>query len=400
MSGLTGGGDAAAGGLLGLTWDHPRGYAPLLRLARLDEAGTHRYGPAVGALRWERQSLEGFEAEPIALLAQRYDLLVVDHPGLGAAVESGCLVAMDELFGADELAGWRARTVGPSFDSYTLDGRTWALPLDAATQVAVARPDLLAGELPQTWEEVAGLARSAPVALCLGGPHAFLTFCAVAVSAGAEPGTRDEEFVPRTTGLAVLDLLAQLAALTDPEVSRRNPIGVLSAMAGDGGPAYCPLVYGYASYHRAREGHRRLTAAGAPVWRPGRRPGSVLGGTGLAVSARVAGPGERDAVRAHLRRLLSEPVQTELFPAEDGQPAALAAWTDDGVNARFGGFYRDTLPTLKAAWIRPRFPGFIGFQAGASAVVRDGLAAGTPHPALLDRLDALWRAARPVTGRR
>lgn len=146
VSGLTGGGDAAAGGLLGLTWDHPRGYAPLLRLARLDEAGTHRYGPAVGALRWERQSLEGFEAEPIALLAQRYDLLVVDHPGLGAAVESGCLVAMDELFGADELAGWRARTVGPSFDSYTLDGRTWALPLDAATQVAVARPDLLAGD--------------------------------------------------------------------------------------------------------------------------------------------------------------------------------------------------------------------------------------------------------------
>ncbi|GAA2895838.1 extracellular solute-binding protein [Streptosporangium fragile] len=383
-----------AAGLLGLTWDHPRGYAPLLRLARLDEAGPHRYGALAPALRWERQSLEGFEAEPIARLAESHDLLIVDHPGLGAAVDSGALVAMDELFGGDELAAWRAGTAGPSFESYTLGGRTWALPLDAATQVAVSRPDLLPGEPPATWEEVVGLARSAPVALCLGGPHAFLMFCAVAVAAGAEPGAGDEEFVPRATGLAVLDLIGRLAALADAEVSRRNPIGVLSAMAGDGGPAYCPLVYGYASYHRERDGHHRLAASGAPGWRPGGRPGSVLGGTGLAVSARVTDPADRDAVRAHLRRLLSEPVQAELFPAEDGQPAALAAWADDAVNARFGDFYRDTLPTLEAAWVRPRFPGYIGFQAGASAALRDGLAEGTPHPALLDRLDALWRAAR------
>ncbi|MEU7740642.1 hypothetical protein [Nonomuraea sp. NPDC049158] len=344
----------------GLTWDHPRGHAPLDELTRLDLAGPNPYGDVPEPIEWDRQPLEGFESEPIATLSASYDVLVIDHPGLGAALDS--LVPMDELFTPPELADFRARTVGRSYESYHLDGRQWALPLDAAAQVAAAWPGT---HIPETWPETVEFARKGGrLALCLGGPHAFLMFCALCSG----------DFLDREAGLRALELMAELLALADPEVSLRNPIGVLDAMAA-GGPDLCPLVYGYATYP--------LAFADAPAW-PGRAPGSVLGGTGLAVSkSRVHDAGTRDAVRAHLRRLLSEPVQTGLFPATGGQPAARSAWDASG-------FYRDTRDTVEAAWIRPRFPGYIGKQERTSALLRDGLTARRPARDLLNDLHREW----------
>ena len=370
--------------LAGLTWDHPRGHQPLETLERLDEAGTATYGTVPVPLHWERQPLEGFEAEPLDELTERYDVLVVDHPGLGEAVERHCLVPMDELFDAEELARWRAGTAGPSFASYDL-GRPWALPMDAATQVAVRRPDLLpASEVPDTWPQVLELSGRRPVAVCLGGPHALLMFSSLCVAAGGEPALGPDGYVPRATGLAVLDLMARLLGRADRELAARNPIGVLEAMAREDGPAYCPLVYGYVTYQVPDGGRRALAAGDAPSWTPGGRRGSVLGGTGLAVSRRCQ---DLDGVRAHLRRLMSVPVQRELFPQAGGQPASEAAWRDPAVDARWGGFYGATRATLDAAWVRPRFAGWIPFQQRASALLRDGLLSGADHAGLLDRLD-------------
>ncbi|MFC4006187.1 hypothetical protein ACFOY2_03065 [Nonomuraea purpurea] len=347
----------------GLTWDHPRGYAPLDELTRLDLAGANPYGQVPEPIEWDRQPLEGFESEPIAKLCQTYDVLVIDHPGLGAAVDA--LVPMEELFEPDELERLRTGTVGRTWDSYHLDGRQWALPLDAATQVAAARPGVA---VPRTWPKAVELARSTSMALCLGGPHAFLMFYALCSGDLLVPETREDGFLDEGAGLRALELMAELLALADPEVSRLNPIGVLDAIAA-GGPQWCPLLYGYVTYP--------LTFSDAPAW-PGRAPGSVLGGTGLALSRRRIGE-IRDAVRAHLLRLTSEPVQTGLFPAVGGQPAARSAWDDKG-------FYRDTRATMEAAWIRPRFPGYIALQDRSSALIRDGLLAGTPARTLLDDL--------------
>ena len=124
---------------LGLTWDHPRGYRALEAAAVADTAMS---------LRWDRQSLEGFEAHPIADLAQRYDLIVLDHPHLGDAVAAECLVPLESLFGSEEIAAWAAASVGRSFASYHYAGKYWALPLDAATQVVAYRPELLQGDPP------------------------------------------------------------------------------------------------------------------------------------------------------------------------------------------------------------------------------------------------------------
>ncbi|NGN63003.1 carbohydrate ABC transporter substrate-binding protein [Streptomyces sp. A7024] len=378
--------------LRGLTWDHPRGYAPLEELARLDASLPPGCETVGRPLRWDRQPLSGFESTPLTALAPDYDLLVVDHPGLGAAVEADCLMPLEELFGPAELRGWRERSVGASFASYVLDGRTWALPLDAAAQVAAARPDLMAGHpLPRTWAEVRDL--PVPVALCLGGPHAFLTFCSLVLAQGAEPATDGDRLVSREAALPALDLMAVLADRTPAPLRDANPIGLLRAMAAAGGPAYCPLVYGYVTYTRA--GPYPLAFADAPTWRPGGPVGSVLGGAGLAVSRRRTDDlGTRGAVRDHLRRLLADPVQRELFPVTGGQPAARAAWTDAWTNERWGGFYRATLATVEAAWVRPRWPGYPEFQEAASRLLRAGLAEGRPHRALLDALDDHYRTYR------
>ncbi|TXS42051.1 extracellular solute-binding protein [Streptomyces sp. OR43] len=353
----------------GLTWDHPRGHDALAAAA----------GDLV---HWSVQPLEGFESHPVDELCARYDLVVLDHPHLGEAIASGCLRPLDDLFGREELDGWRAGSIGPTMRSYAMDGSQWALPLDAATQVSATRTDL-AGEPPTTWEEVLGLASRAPVALSLAGPHAFLTFASVAVALGEEPAADPGELISDTTGRAVLDLMAGIDARAPARTRTLNPIGLLELMAGTDRLAHCPLVYGYVTYAD------RLSFTDAPAAGPGGRPGSTLGGTGLAVSSRCTPTSE---LLDHIRWLMSPSTQCGFLPRHSGQPSARAAWTDPAIVA--ADFYRRTTATCEQAWVRPRHAGYIGFQRAGSAVVRDALAGETSHRAAVGRLRALYRASR------
>jgi multiple sugar transport system substrate-binding protein len=355
----------------GLTWDHPRGYAALRAAA----------GDLVA---WDTQPLEGFESHPIDDLCARYDLVVLDHPHLGDALAAGCLTPLDDLFGADELATWAAASIGATKASYACDGRQWALPLDAATQVCAARTDLV-GEPPDTWDEVERISRNAPVALSLAGPHAFLTFCSIAVALGEEPASDPDKLLSTSTGLSVLDLMAAIDARAPAPTRALNPIGLLELMCTTDRLALCPLVYGYVNYAG------RLTFGDAPAAVRGGPPGSTLGGTGIAVSARCA---PTPALLDHLRLLMSRETQTGFIPQHAGQPSARAAWTDQAVDAAAGGFYRRTARTCEQAWVRPRYAGYIGFQSAASALVRAALAGDLDHRGALDRLQGRYRAGR------
>jgi len=379
--------------LHGLTWDHPRGYLVLDALA-----ATADPGDLAAQINWDRQPLEDFESRPLRTLADDYDLLVIDHPGLGEAVRDGSLRPLDGFFGPAELASWRDLTIGASFDSYQLDGHQWALPLDAAAQVSVCRPELL-DERPASWADACRVARAQRTVLCLGGPHALLMFTAICVASGAPPGPALDgpvaalsEFAPAAAGGAALDIMADLLAHADREISQRNPIGVLDAMAGPAGPSYCPLVYGYVTYHRPAPGVRRLAAFDAPAGPGG--IGSVLGGTGIAVTRSA---GQPDAAARHLRRLLSEPVQVSLYAELGGQSSFRQAWRDGDRDGRDGGFYGATRRTVESAWVRPRFAGYPAFQAAASAVLRDGLLGDDDHSGMLRQVNALFATA--VAGR-
>jgi multiple sugar transport system substrate-binding protein len=366
----------------GLTWDHPRGYRSLAEAARLHFGAID--------ITWETQPLEGFESESIPELARTYDLIVLDHPHLGEAVAAGCLVPVGELLGDAAVERIAEATIGASAASYVYAGRAYALPLDAAAQVQVLQPALVGDRPPpSTWDEVLELATDLPLALSVAGPHAVLTF--FSICAGLADGalvSTAETPVPAEIGVTALELLQRLNALAVDELRAANPIAILEAMATRRAVACCPLVFGYVNYARAGPGGREpLRFADAPLL------GSTLGGTGIAITRRC--PLAPELAR-HLAWLLDCEAQTSFIDAHEGQPSARTAWLDVALDERAGGFYSGTRRTTEAAWVRPRFPGYVEFQGSASQLIREGLAERAPAPRVLARLGALWRASLPT----
>jgi multiple sugar transport system substrate-binding protein len=370
----------------GLTWDHPRGRLALERAAL---AAVSVEGDAL--ISWDAHPLEGFESAPIAEIAAGYDVIVLDHPHLGDAIASDAIRPADEVFDAGLLRSLERGCVGPSYRAYVMDGRPWALPLDAATQVAVFRPEAM-DAAPETWDDVARLPAALPLALSLAGPHALLSFASVCVALGEEPAVQPGSgFVSRSTGREAIALLAALATRAPAGAAALNPIGLLERMRTVRDIAYVPLVYGYVNY---ASGAGALTFADAPGTRPGGRRGSTLGGTGIAISRRC----EPDAALvAHLSALFDPACQAGFIPQNAGQPSMARAWDDTSVNAASTGFYRRTRRTMEDSWVRPRVAGYIAFQAHASTLLRGAITGSAPADAVLTRVDELFDSLAAVS---
>lgn len=367
--------------VLGLTWDHPRGYDALAEAARLvnGSAGT-------ALIHWEKQPLEGFESAPIADLAARYDLVVLDHPHIGEAVAEECLIPLEALYPDAKIAAWENQSVGPSFASYAWDGRHWALPLDVATQVMARRADIL-GDPPADLAEVLAAAARLPVAQSLAGPHALLTLFSLAAGQGAPVGGAD--LLPDAAIASALEHMHRLYRLRPPGSETLNPIALLEAMSCTNELALIPLVFGYVTYAGGDAQGARLSFSN--TIRSANGAGGVLGGTGIAFSRRSP-PGRQ--LLDHIAWLMSVETQSVLIPEHGGQPSARAAWQSAKVNAAADGFYRMTLATAEHALLRPRFDGYIAFQTAASTAIRGALAQHETETKTIGTLRTLWRAAR------
>jgi multiple sugar transport system substrate-binding protein len=364
---------------IGLTWNHPRGFNAL-------SAAAQRVAPP-GLLEWAKHPLEDFESQPIGDLAARFDLIVLDHPHIGEASALSCLRPLDEVFRPEEVARWRAQTVGAAMASYAWQGSQWALPLDFATQVAARRADLVP-DAPDNWDDVLDLSKRAPVALSLAGPHAALCFFSLALGFGLEAG--GEHLVDEITASAALDVLGRLYSSLPAGSEKLNPIDLLAAMAKSDAIAYVPLVYGYVNYAVPADDRQPVAFGEAPRGPTGRR-GSVLGGTGVALTKRASPTPE---LLDHIRWLMSDEAQLGFIPRHDGQPSMRHAWRDGAVNRLWRNFYRSTLVTAEQAWLRPRYDGYIRFQAEAGALIRDSLSERAPSRTTLSKLREAWRRSR------
>lgn len=364
--------------LKGMTWDHPRGYEPLAACSKL---WKERTGVEIS---WDRRSLQDFESFPVDELAQRYDLIVIDHPHVGQVTREDCLLPFDE----SRLASIARGTVGKSFESYLWQGRQWALPIDAATQVQAWRPDRLR-RAPAEWNAVLELARAGRVALPLRAPHSLMCLYTLCAQRGAPARVEGPDLFDVETAAAVCDQLGELMQLVDPRCVDMDPIAVFEAMASRDSPIDCvPLIYGYVNY--AWEGFRpvRLRFADIPSFE-GRSPvGSALGGTGIAVSARTAHAKEAFDFAVWIA---DAQAQRGPFAASGGQPGHAAAWEDDAVNAAAGDFYRATRTTLDGAWVRPRHDGYMPFQHVASLRLNAGLKEGEPARDVVRAINAMFR---------
>lgn len=370
--------------LRGITWDHPRGYRGL-------EAATAAYEAIAPGVRvvWERHSLHHFESHPIDDLAAQYDLIVLDHPSMGEVAQAHCLMDLSPYGDRLDLGRLEADTVGSSFASYRYGGGQWALPLDAACQVAVYRPDLLAQAgvaVPETLDDVHALARAGHLALALGGVHAFMSFLTLCANLGVPFQAPPAAMLPdRATGIAALETLRTLASYCPPEALEWNSIAALHALSTRDDLLYSPYLYGFSSYSAAVT--RRLVFTRMPQGPTGSLAGSVIGGTGLAISRHCA---HLDAALGVAAYVTSAPVQVRMALA-DGQPARRSAWRDDALNDVYAGFYRNTLPVIEASWLRPRYAGYVPFQSAAGEIVTGYLRDGASPEATLDALDATQR---------
>jgi multiple sugar transport system substrate-binding protein len=372
--------------LRGMTWDHRRAIDPLL--------ATHeifaRAHPGI-EIEWTSRPLHGFEFTPVAELARAYDLIILDHPFCGDIAASQCLLPVDRVLSPED----RASFVGPSLETYVYAGRTWAVPVDAACQVAVSRPDLMARlgvATPENWAALLELGRRATsrgmkLAIGLGGVHSLMTFFTLCANLGRPCATSpDAPFVEPDVARDALEQMRALLSLCPGEVLDWNSIELHEFMAEREDLVFCPAVYCYATYAES-DWRRPLRFHDFPGPRGSR--GSTIGGTGLGVSAHCAHP---EAALAYARFAAAAATQSA-FALHHGQPARIEAWTDSDIDVRFGGGYGATRRTMEQCWIRPRFAGYLGFQAKAGPLIERHLRGELVEHDLLDRLQRLFEAA-------
>lgn len=345
----------------GITWDNPRGKNALVASA-VD--APNQFGIN---MTWDSHSLEHFESHPIDDLARRYDLIVMDHPHVGEMLESQLFSPIEALLNSAELQALEQRFVGPSLQSYRMNGKLWALPIDAATQVMALRRDLV-DEVPHSWDEVVRQSARIPVALCLAGPHAFLSFLSLSASLGANLDNGFWRELPSDeVATEALEIMMTLGQRQSSSTVEMNPITMLTAMAESDVLACVPLIYGYSAFS-VSEPHP-ITFCDVPRG-TSEVLGSTIGGAGLAISVNAEITPE---LTSYIKWLISEDAQTNFIPQHQGQPALVSSWQSSRVNEQYGNFFKDTFHTTASSQVRPRFAGYPAFQDEASELIRSGI---------------------------
>jgi multiple sugar transport system substrate-binding protein len=330
-------------------------------------------------IKWEARSITDFAYAPLDTLATEFDLILIDHPHVGAPDMARTLLALDEWLPASYLDDQARSSVGPSYQSYSWQAHQWALAVDAAAQVAAFRRDLLASagcELPVSWDGVIALAGRLPeklrIALPLVPIDAACSLLTIGVNLAGptfwEKGRGYDEIVLHQA----VQLLAQLAEFIDPVSFELNPPQMLAQMAGSDRIAYVPLLFGYSNYARPSFARHVISFTNIPSSSAKPR-GAVLGGVGLAVSRLTSNPQTAVDYAAYLA---SAEVQRGIYFISGGQPGHGSAWVDPVVNRESDNFFVGTRDTLESSFLRPRMaedPWFVGIQPRVGEILREGL---------------------------
>jgi len=370
--------------LKGITWNHTRGLLPMVATAqRFTELN-----PGV-EISWEKRSLQEFADASIEDLAKRFDLLVIDHPWTGFGAQTNAILPLSDYLSAEYIKDQEINTVGRSYGSYVFHNKLWALPIDAATPVAAARLDILEKQglkVPQTYDDLLILAKKGLVAFAGIPVDVLMSFYMYCCSLGEDPFQSEAKVISVETGKKALQLFRELAQLIDPANFNRNPIQVYEAMVNSDEIAYCPFAYGYSNYSRI--GYSKNLLHFYDLVRLNNQPMiSSLGGTGLAVSS----------FSQHIPEAIkyaeftgSSQVQQNIFADNGGQPGHLQAWKSNRINGLTHDYFKNTLPTLERAFLRPRYSGHMYFQDHSGDVVRDYLMNGGNEEAVLEEMNSLY----------
>lgn len=366
----------------GITWDHPRGYDPLI-------ASSILYKELFDVqVEWEKRSLTHFGDQSIAGLADIFDLLIIDHPHTGMAVETKCLFQINELLPVRKMIELKEQSIGPVFSSYNYKGNQWAIPVDAAMQCSAFRPDLLGNlDIPNNWKEVFELTdllkkKNLQVGMALCPTDCLCSFLTISAQLGSPVREGNEMLVTREIGLQSLELMQRMRDNFHPGSLDWNPIQLYDYMSTHDAIAYVPLAFCYTNYSREGFSRHKLTYSNVPGIRH-----AVLGGTGIAVSAKSRYLHE---AAEYASWICSGEIQSSVYITEQGQPANIMAWKSDFANKLTNNFFANVLNTLENAYVRPRYSGWPEFQKHLGEVLHAYLRNGDDPVKILDYLQEAY----------
>jgi multiple sugar transport system substrate-binding protein len=381
--------------ITGIAWDHRRCWGPL-------DASVAPYRRRSGEeARWDRRSLYSFGEGDLASFAEKYDLVIFDHPFVGAVRKEGWLLDLGTFLSSADTAAFDRDAVGASWRSYAYDGGIWALPIDTAAQTAAWRADLLDRHglaIPKTLDDVLSLAeRAAPLGMHIGWPSVptdlMCTLVSLAASSGLRPGHADTDFLSPADAGPIVSLLKALSMVAHPKSRDWNPIRCLDHMAANDDVVYVPYLFNYVNYSSG-DPARPINFGAAPVVAKGLPARTLLGGAGIGVSARSANP---RAAFDYAMYLCSPAYQSADYVTYGGQPGSRTAWQSAACNAVTHNFFRNTLPVLDQAYLRPTHPGFVPFFHDATLELAKVVFEDAPVRPFVDWLNGRYESIRPQT---
>lgn len=377
--------------LKGITWGHSRGITPL-------QAVSQRYAelhPGI-TIEWDKRTLQQFADYPIEQLTHLYDLLIIDHPWVGCAAATGCVLALDEYLPAAYLQDQAMHSTGGSHESYFFGGHQWALAIDAATPVASYRKDLLDTarvSLPATWNDVLELAHRGKVAAPAIPIDMLMNFYSFCLANGGALFADENKIIDDTTGIAAIRKMQEFYSLLSPEMFHCNPIAVAEKMSSANNYWYCPFAYGYSNY--SREGYAPvLLHYTTPVTVNGKVFATTIGGTGISVSAQST---HKNEAVAFAQLVCSQAIQSTLYVQHGGQPGHKKAWLDATANLLTNNYFTNVLPAMESGYLRPRYNGYLYFQDHAGIPLQLGVK-NNAHPLeILEEMNRIYTTSLQKT---
>ncbi|CAN5795067.1 extracellular solute-binding protein [soil metagenome] len=373
--------------LKGITWGHSRGITPLQAISqRFSELN-----PGV-EIQWEKRTLQQFADFPIEKLTTEYDLLIIDHPWVGCAAVTNCVLPLNEYLPEEYLADQLKNSVGYSHLSYAYNNKQWALAIDAATPVASYRKDLLEKNnvaVPTTWEEVVALAKMGKVAVPAIPIDLLMNFYTFCLANGNAPFKNEDQIIDRETGIKAIDTMKELYKLVDKSMYKRNPIAVVELMASTYDYWYCPFAYGYSNYSRAGYADNIIHYADVVTFNKDKLS-TTIGGTGLAVSAFS---NHKDLAVKFATMAVSANCQRTMYVQNGGQPGHLAAWLDETANELTHDFFSKTLPVMENGYVRPRYNGYLHFQDNAGEPLHQCIMNDTDATQALAKMNLIYKSS-------
>ena len=371
--------------LKGITWDHARGYDPLIASSELyfKEKGIQ--------VDWQKRSLTNFGDQSLEALSKQFDLIIMDHPHVGVAEASQCLLPLNDLLPANILNELKISSAGPSFESYHYHEKQWALPIDAAMQCASYRADLMVNDsLPNTWEEVFALAKTLAskklyIGMALCPTDCLCSFLSLTAQFGSPIRENNELLVEPSVGIKALSILRTMRDVFHPKALDWNPIALYDYMAEQNDIAYSPLAFCYTNYSRAGFRKNILKYHTAPEIN-----NTVLGGAGIAITSSCTNVQEAANYAAWI---CSDVVQSTIYVNAQGQPGNKMAWENKQANVITNNFFTNTMPSLTNAYLRPRYQGWPKFQTFIGETIHAYLLHDTAPELVLEKLQAAYTAS-------